>query len=141
MPVDPEQIEIIKRSLPRVRERLAPASAAFYDNLFAIAPELRGLFRGDMDTQGMRFMSTLATIADMLEDPDALGSELDDLATAHARVGVRPEHFAPMGEALMATLGETLGPDFAADERAAWRAAYDHFAAEMIARGAASAKG
>jgi hemoglobin-like flavoprotein len=137
MAVSPEQIAVITRSLPRVRERLAPASAVFYDKLFAIAPELRGLFRGDMDTQGMRFMSTLATIADMLEDPEALGSELDDLATAHARVGVRPEYFAPMGEALIATLGETLGPDFTAGERAAWRAAYDHFAAEMIARGAA----
>jgi nitric oxide dioxygenase len=133
--MEPEQIVVVKQSLPRVRERLTPASQVFYDNLFAIAPELRRLFRGDMDTQGMRFMSTLATIADIVGDPAALGTELDELATAHASVGVRPEHFAPMGEALMVTLRDTLGQDFTPEVQAAWRAAYDHFAAEMIARG------
>ena len=56
----------VGRSLPLIREHLTPASTGFYDNLYAVAPELRGLFRGDMENQGMRFMSTLATIADML---------------------------------------------------------------------------
>jgi hemoglobin-like flavoprotein len=135
MSVTPEHIAIIRESLPRVRERLAPASAVFYDNLFALAPELRALFRGDMASQGMRFMSTLATIADVLGDPEALDAELDELADAHARLGVRAEHFAPMGEALMLTLGQTMGRDFTPEEQAAWRAAYDHFAAEMVARG------
>ena len=40
-----------------------------------------------------------------------------------------------MGSALMVTLGEALGPAFTPDLQGAWRAAYDNFAAEMIARG------
>jgi hemoglobin-like flavoprotein len=40
-----------------------------------------------------------------------------------------------MGAALMVTLGETLGTAFTAEIQAAWHAAYDQFAAEMIARG------
>ena len=97
MAVRPEQIAIVQQSLPQVRERLVPASSIFYDNLFAVAPELRALFRGDMQSQGMRFMSTLATIADLLGDPEALGTELDELAAGHFRIGVRPEYFAPDG--------------------------------------------
>ena len=118
-----------------VRERLAPASEMFYENLFTVEPELRALFRPDLQSQGMRFMSTLATIADLLEAPAELGSEIAHLATAHAGVGVRAAHFAPMGIALMVTLAETLGEDYTPDLQAAWHAAYDHFAALMIARG------
>ena len=40
-----------------------------------------------------------------------------------------------MGTALLVTLGETLGPDFTTRLQQAWRAAYDHFAEEMIVRG------
>jgi hemoglobin-like flavoprotein len=35
----------------------------------------------------------------------------------------------------MATLAETLGAEFTPELEAAWQAAYDHFAALMIARG------
>jgi hemoglobin-like flavoprotein len=35
----------------------------------------------------------------------------------------------------MVALGETLGPEFTRRLQEAWRAAYEHFAAEMIARG------
>jgi hemoglobin-like flavoprotein len=118
-----------------VRERLAPASEKFYENLFTVEPELRALFRPDLQSQGMRFMSTLATIADLLDAPAELASEIAHLATAHAGVGVRAAHFAPMGIGLMVTLAETLGEDYTPDLQAAWHAAYDHFAALMIARG------
>ena len=135
MSVSDADIKLVVESLPLIRERLVPASTAFYDNLFTLAPELRTMFRSDLAGQGMRFMSTLATIADLLDDPEALGPELEDLARAHAGIGVRAAHFAPMGSALMVTLGETLGPAFTPDLQGAWRAAYDNFAREMIARG------
>ena len=135
MAIDEADIRLVHDSLPMIRERLVPASTAFYENLFSVAPELRPLFRVDLASQGLRFMSTLATIADVLGDPDELDAELDELAAAHARVGVRAAHFDPMGVALMVTLAETLGPEFTPRLQEAWHAAYDHFAAEMIARG------
>ena len=134
MTIDDTQIRLVRESLPRVRERLVPASMDFYENLFALAPELRALFRSDIASQGMRFMSTLATIADLLDAPAELGTEIDELAKAHAGVGVQAAHFAPMGAALMVTLAETLGEEFTPELQAAWHAAYDHFAALMIAR-------
>ena len=48
MTIDDTQIRLVQESLPRVRERLVPASMDFYDNLFALAPELRALFRSDI---------------------------------------------------------------------------------------------
>ena len=135
MPISEAEIRLVRESLPMVRERLAPASETFYENLFTVEPELRALFRSDLQSQGMRFMSTLATIADLLDAPAELASEIAHLATAHAGVGVRAAHFAPMGIGLMVTLAETLGEDYTPELQAAWHAAYDHFAALMIARG------
>ena len=141
MALDAETVRLVQASLPQVRELELPAAGHFYENLFAVAPELRAMFRDDLEGQGMRFVTALTTIADALDDPDALAAEIDGLARAHAGVGVRPEHFQAMGAALLVTLGETLGPAFDARLQAAWRAAYDHVAAEMIARGGVAGRG
>ena len=135
MAVKDADIRLVRESLPKIRARLVPASMTFYENMFTIEPQLRVLFRPDLASQGMRFMSTLATIADLLGDPEALGPELDGLAKAHARVGVRTAHFTPMGMALMVTLAETIQEEFTPQLQEAWHAAYDYFAAEMIRRG------
>jgi hemoglobin-like flavoprotein len=128
-------IAVIRASLPMIRQHLDPASEAFYVNLFAIAPELRALFPLDMADQGMRFMSTLVTMANLLDDPDGFAAGIDWLVAVHARAGVRAAHFKPMGHALLVTLGEAMGPAFTRELQRSWRAAYDHIAAEMIRRG------
>ncbi|MFO1143132.1 MAG: globin domain-containing protein [Amaricoccus sp.] len=135
MSVDAQQIRLVRESLPLIRQRLVPASLDFYENLFAVAPELSKMFRSDLASQGMRFMTTLATIADLLDATDELEDEARDLARAHAGLGVREAHFAPMGVALMVTMAETLGAAFTPALQAAWHAAYDDFAARMIRRG------
>ncbi|MBP7000562.1 globin domain-containing protein [Amaricoccus sp.] len=136
MAIGPDDVARVRASLPLIRERFEPASSRFYDNLFAIAPEMRLLFRGDMDDQGMRFMSTLVAIADMIDDPDALAAEVAGLAVAHARIGIRAEHFPPLGHALLVTLGETLGSAFTPELQSAWRAAYAAIAEAMARQGA-----
>jgi hemoglobin-like flavoprotein len=133
--LDDNRKQLVRDSLDLVREQILPASTQFYDNLFILAPDLRRLFRPDLAGQGMRFMTTLTSIAELMDDPAELAAEIDGLARAHRGIGVRAEHFAPMGAALLVTLGETLGPQFTCEMQAAWRAAYDEFAALMIERG------
>ncbi len=133
--MDAAQIRLVQESLPSIREHRAPASTNFYDNLFALAPQMKGMFRSDITGQGMRFMTTLATIADLLDEPEELSDEIDELAKAHAGLGVSAADFTPMGAALIATLGETLGDEFTPELEAAWKAAYERFAELMIAKG------
>jgi len=111
---------------------------AFYENLFHIAPDMRPMFREDLAGQGMKFLATMNTIAELLDDPEALESEMRDLSEGHASFGVRAEHFAPMGAALMVTLGETLGADFTDELRDAWRAAFEEVARRMTGSAIAS---
>lgn len=141
MSVSDEDIRMIEASLPLVRAHFEPASEQFYETLFAMAPELRALFRSDLAGQGMRFLMTLATIAELIDEPEALDAEVAVLAKAHARIGVKPEDFVPMEAALMVTLGETLGTDFTPAMQRAWRHAFDVIAERMLAAGFGSQPG
>jgi nitric oxide dioxygenase len=135
MAVSEADIRVIRESLPLIRRHLDTAADAFYLNLFTLAPELEEMFHGDVSRQGMRFMSTLVTMANLLDHPAAFAAGVERLTVSHVRFGVRAEHFAPMGFALLITLGESMGRDFTEEIQHAWRAAYDQIAEEMIARG------
>ena len=132
------QIELIRDSFHRL-EPDAEVAEMFYDRLFDIAPDLRSLFRSDMTGQGMRFMRTLRVIVQNLDEPEALHPYLQRLAQGHAAYGVKPEHFHPMGQALIWTMRQALGEDFPEGADAAWEAAYDGLAHEMVALAAPAA--
>lgn len=133
MSISAEDMRVLHESLPVVRERTHPIAERFYENLFAMAPEMRSMFRDDLGGQGMRFITTLSAIVSILDEDREAGKAAEALARAHAGLGVRPEHYPPLGNALMVTLGETLGPDFTPERQRSWRAAYDEVAARMMA--------
>ena len=132
MKLTPVQIELIRDSFHRL-EPDTEVAEKFYDRLFQIAPELRVMFRGDMTGQGMRFMRTLRVIVQNLDEPEALHPYLEKLAQGHAAYGVKPEHFHPMGQALIWTMRESLGEAFPEGADTAWETAYEGLANEMIA--------
>jgi nitric oxide dioxygenase len=133
MALSPARIALIRQTFHDLAAEKQTASQRFYELLFEIAPELRKLFRSDIGNQGMRFMSTLGTILDDIDNPEALRPHVERLAQGHAAVGVKPAHFVPMGEALVRTMEETLGDRFPVEARAAWEDAYDFIAQQMIA--------
>jgi len=126
------QTKLIRESFDLLKPQVEEASERFYERLFELDPGLRSLFRSDMAGQGMKFMTTLGTIIDQIDNPAALHPHLLRLAQGHAAYGVRPEHFATMGQALVRTMEEVLGDDLTPEAREAWAAAYGLIAREMI---------
>ncbi len=126
------QIGLIRDSFHRLEPDVETASELLYVRLFEIAPELRSMFRSDMTGQGMQFMRTLGLIVQHLDDPETLRPHLEHLAQGHAAFGVKPEHFRPMGQALIWAMRETLGETFPEAAAAAWEAAYELLAREMV---------
>jgi hemoglobin-like flavoprotein len=84
--VSERPVVVIRASLPAIRRHLASASDRFYVNLFTLAPELRALFPPDMAEQGMRFMSTLVLMANLLQD--AWRAAYDHMAEETIRRGL-----------------------------------------------------
>lgn len=135
MPLSDDQLTLIRQSFDVVRHNLAPSSTFFYDDLFRRAPELRSLFRDDLAGQGMKFMSTLAVIVDNLHKPEALAERYQELGALHARLGITKKMFEPLGEALIATIKDTLGETYTIEIEAAWRVAFADMAAALMAQG------
>jgi len=136
MALTDRQIALIRESFTALRDDPKPKSLDFYEAFFARAPELREMFRtDDLAGQGMRFMSTLGMIVDNLEHPGALAERFADLGNAHRAMGVKADHFAPMGAALNDTMAQTLGDGFTQEAREAWEAAFAQVSQEIIDRG------
>jgi nitric oxide dioxygenase len=127
----PEQVQIVKLTFSQAVTDRDVVGRLFYDRLFAIAPEVKPLFKGDMEAQGRKLMDTLALTVGMIRDMPALMSTLEALAQRHVGYGVRDEHYDKVGDALLWTLQHALGPAFTPHAREAWRALYGAIAEIM----------
>ena len=133
-----EQISLVQSSFNQVRPIAATAAELFYQRLFFLDPSLRPMFKGDMAHQGRMLMSMLGSAVNGLTQLDALVPVVRQLGARHAGYGVRDEHYATVGAALLWTLEQGLGDDFTPDVRKAWIRAYAVLSGTMQA-GAAEA--
>ena len=129
----PRQVALVQASFSKIVPIREQAAALFYNRLFAIDPSTRSLFRGDMKSQGAKLMAAIGAVVKSLDRIDTILDDLRTLARCHHRYGVREEHYASVGAALLWTLEQGLGFDFTPDVRRAWATAYDLLSGAMIA--------
>jgi hemoglobin-like flavoprotein len=130
------QKQMIRRTFGTVAPIADQAAALFYAKLFELDPSLRVLFRGDMKKQGQKLMQALAFAVKGLDHMEQLVPVLQDMGRRHIAYGVKETHYDTVGEALIATLAQALGPDFTPETRNAWTQVYEVIATVM--KGAAS---
>jgi nitric oxide dioxygenase len=128
----PVQVKLVQDSFSKVAPISEQAAALFYGRLFEIAPEVKPMFRGDMKEQGRKLMATLAVVVNGLADLAAILPAASALAQRHVGYGVKPGHYAPVGEALLWTLEKGLGPEWTPELASAWTAAYTTLSQFMI---------
>lgn len=133
----PDQIALVQSSFRKVVPIADTAAVLFYDRLFATA-DVRQLFPADMTEQRKKLMTMLATAVSGLSNFAEIAPAVAKLAIRHNGYGVRPEHYGPVGDALLWTLEQGLGDDFTPDVREAWVAVYNTLAGFMLG---ASAQG
>src|SRR5690606_29205002 len=104
-PMNPEQIKLIQESWAKVVPIAPTAAQLFYERLFETAPEVRPLFKTDLKDQGAKLMKMLGTIVARLDHLGELVPAAQALAVRHVAYGVKAEHYAPVGAALLWTLG------------------------------------
>src|ERR1700685_212958 len=84
----------------------------FYNRLFELAPDARTLFTGQIDLQARKFADMLTWVIAHLETPDRLCREMRELGARHSSYGVRVDHYAPVGSALIWMFQHVLGSRF-----------------------------
>ena len=120
----PEQIAHVQNTFKMVLPIKETAAKLFYDRLFALDPDLRSMFKGDMAEQGRKLMEVLATAVGNLEKLDEILPIVQALGERHAGFGVKPEHYNTVGEALIWTLEQGLTDTFTTEVKEAWVAVY-----------------
>jgi len=133
-----EQIALVQSTFKDVQPIAATAAELFYSRLFTLDPALRPMFRSDMAHQGRMLMSMLGSAVNGLTKLDTLVPVVHNLGARHVHYGVRDEHYATVGSALLWTLEQGLGEKFTPAARDAWAAAYALLASTMQ-QGAAEA--
>jgi hemoglobin-like flavoprotein len=128
----PSQVKLVQDSFAKVAPIADQAAEIFYDRLFEVAPAVRSLFHGDMAEQRRRLVATLAVVVNGLGDLPSVLPAASALAKRHVGYGVRPEHYAVVGEALLWTLARGLGEQWTPEVAAAWTAAYGTLSGYMI---------
>lgn len=128
----PSDITLVKDSFRKIVPIADQAAALFYARLFELDPALRPLFRGDMHEQGRKLMTMIATAVAALERLDTIVPAVRQLGARHVGYGIREEHYATVGAALLWTLEKGLGPEFTPAVKSAWTTTYTLLANTMI---------
>ena len=138
----PNEIRLIRESWTAVEPIADVAAGLFYGKLFELDPAIERLFRRtDMAAQRKTLMQTLTVVVKSLDKLDQIVPAVQALGRRHAGYGVREEHYATVGEALLWTLERGLGDAFTFDVHAAWSSAYGTLASVMIEAARADARG
>ncbi len=128
----PEKVRLVQESFAQIVPMKDEVTRLLYERLFELDPSLRALFRGDMERQRARLGVALAMVVHGLKSSAAIVPVLEELGRRHVGYGVRAEHYATVGEAILWALGQVLGERFTSEVREAWSEAYELIASTMI---------
>ena len=127
----PEQKRLVQDSFQQVAPISELAASLFYGRLFELNPQLRHLFKGDLQEQGRKLMQMLGLVVKGLDRLDELVVAAQALGQRHVAYGVKDEDYETVGAALLWTLAKGLGAAFTPEVKEAWVAAYKLLTASM----------
>ena len=128
----PEQIKLVQDSFAKVAPISEKAAELFYGRLFETAPQVRAMFPDDMTEQRKKLMATLAIVVNGLNNLDTILPAASALAKRHVSYGAEAAHYPVVGQALLWTLEQGLGPSWTPEVAAAWTSAYTTLSEFMI---------
>ena len=134
------QQRLIQSSFLKILPKREAFSRSFYDRLFAAFPETKSLFaHTDMRQQQNKLMAALSLAVNNVHNIESVAETLNKLGRNHVDYHVKPHHYTMVGDALLATLAETLGDTWTPQHKEAWAGAYDTLVKYMCREAAVGA--
>jgi len=133
-PLPLAQVAELRRSWQLIAPIADETAQLFYARLFELDPSLRTLFHAEPAVQRRKLMDALTFVVTRADRPNDLQPMLAALGERHVDYGVRAEHYATVGEALLWTLDQGLGVLDSTEARDAWVSMYAFVVTAMVTR-------
>lgn len=123
---------LLRESFDLIAPNKDEFAEAFYRRLFEKYPSTRQFFANtDMSKQARALAATLAVVVAGVEQGEDLVPTLQKLGGRHKTYGVVSDHYPIVGEILIETFQNTLGPRWTSAYQDAWVQAYTVIAEVM----------
>lgn len=129
--MDANKILLVRNSWQQVLPIKDTAANLFYGQLFELDPALKPLFKGDMLEQGRKLMAMINTVVNNLDNLVPVLETVQEMGRRHVSYGVTAAHYDTVGNALIWTLAQGLGPQFTQAVKDAWVEAYTTLSSAM----------
>jgi nitric oxide dioxygenase len=135
MSLTPEQIAIVKSTVPALEVHGVAITTLFYQNLLLANPELNNIFNHANQVhfeQPKALAGAVYAYAKNIENLEVLLPTVRLIAGKHASLHVQPEHYPIVGKHLLEAIQEVLGDAATPEIISAWGAAYQVLANVFI---------
>lgn len=133
--LDAQTKDIVKSTAPLLKDYSQAIGSRFYELLFDRVPELYNMFNQTNQKRGIQQEALAYAVyaaGENLDQLENIQSLVERVAQKHVALGVKPEQYPIVGEALLQAVKDVFG-DAATDEiMAAWREAYQAIADVFI---------
>eukprot|EP00284_Hemiselmis_tepida_P007022 CAMPEP_0174916612 /NCGR_PEP_ID=MMETSP1355-20121228/1919_1 /TAXON_ID=464990 /ORGANISM="Hemiselmis tepida, Strain CCMP443" /LENGTH=210 /DNA_ID=CAMNT_0016161623 /DNA_START=26 /DNA_END=655 /DNA_ORIENTATION=+ len=136
--MDAAGMAMVNRTWKIIEQDLTTHGEKFFHNLFELDPSLRKMFAFDSSTgttmqkHGANVLRMIGNAASLKDDITKIQKTLVALGGRHVEYGVGKELFPIMGQALMMTLKDELGPAWTSEVEEAWEQAYSNVTTYII---------
>lgn len=130
-----QQIELVKSTVPVLRENGVALTSYFYKRMLGNHPELKNVFNLDSQNSGRQPRALAAAVlayAENIENPSVLAKAIEHISSKHVSLAIQPDQYAIVGENLLHSISEVLDVPFESDLIAAWKQAYLQLADILI---------
>jgi len=137
MALTPDQVAIVKSTVPILKEHGQTITTAMYRNLLHDYPSLKNYFSLRSQHTGQQpaaLANSVLAYATYIDDLGKLSHAVERIAQKHVSLYIQPEQYAIVGKYLVAAFGEVLGDALTDEVKEAWIAAYGQLAEIFIGR-------
>ena len=128
-------IEIIKSTVPALKEHGLEITTTFYKTMFENHPEVKEMFNMDKQeslAQPKALAMTVLAAAENIDRLEVLLPAVKKIGQVHVNSNVKPEHYPIVGKNLLIAIKEVLGDNATEEVIEAWSEAYDVIAKVFI---------
>src|ERR1044071_504597 len=123
-----QQKELIKSTVPVLKEHGVALTTHFYNRMLTHNPELKNVFNSGNQQNSLQSTALAMAVlayAENIDDPSVLAKAVNKIANKHTSLDIRPEHYSIVGKHLLASISEVLGDSATTELVDAWATAYN----------------